>query len=110
MEVNDYENIDAFHYQGLVPVADDRANDDEGKIENKTEAERFADAVAKRANQETGTRPMLKIGAAMGLQCAAIGAILIACWFLEAGAVLVWWCEVSFHFQLSSGKYELLTR
>ena len=93
MEVSDYENIDAFSYQGLMAVADAPAHDDEGNVENRNEAEKFADEVEKRADKKTGVRPTMKIGGAMLLQACAIGTVLIACWFLESGSVVVWWCE-----------------
>jgi hypothetical protein len=37
----------------------------------------------------------MRITGGMLLQSCAIVVILIACWFLESGAIIVWWCEVS---------------
>ncbi len=95
MEVNDYENVDAFQYQGMVAVADVRVEDQDGHETKKTEAERFADQVLIRARDPVQSRPTMSITLGMLIQVCAIGAILIACWFLESGAILVWWCEVS---------------
>ncbi len=96
VEVNDYKNIGDFTYQGMVPVADasfpPRENETGGST-GKSEAEKFADEVAQRAKKDWGVRPTRSIAGGMILQAVAIGTILVACWFLESGSVLVWWCE-----------------
>ncbi|KAH8886644.1 hypothetical protein GQ53DRAFT_341669 [Thozetella sp. PMI_491] len=93
MEVNDYENIDKFQYQGMMPSAHDHVDDSGDAGEGKTEAELFANQVLQRARSHTGGRPISSIVLGMLFQCCAIAAILVACWFLESGAILVWWCE-----------------
>jgi hypothetical protein len=93
VDVNEYENIEAFHYQNFVPVAD--ARDGEEKAFIGTDAEKFAHTILQRARTPTGAQPVLRIYGGMLLQLVWIGAILGACYFLSSGAIVVWLCDVS---------------
>jgi hypothetical protein len=108
-EVGEYEKISDFQYQGLVAVED--KNDDNTEDGQATDmknpagtvkvvadgAEKFAQEVYERAHRRFGhgTRPTLAMFGFMFAQLSAIGMIIGACFFLQGGAVLVWWCEVS---------------
>ncbi len=91
-----------------MPSAQDHVRDDKGNIEGGTEAEVFANEVLERVIDAIGSRPITSIGLGMLLQCFAIAAILTACWFLESGAILVWWCEVCVIQHLLISAFEIV--
>lgn len=96
MDVRDYEGIDAFHYQSLMPVgvAEQQLPAD-GSALPSDPADRFALRVFNRARADTGAQPIMRIYCGMAMQLAWIGCILGACYVLSVGAIVVWWCDVS---------------
>lgn len=91
IEVSHY---DTFQYQGMVSSADDQHHSEGEKESNKTNANDFAEKVKQRAAKKDVSRPTMTIGYGMLLQFFAIIAIILACIFLQNGAVLTYWCEV----------------
>lgn len=116
MEVNQYEKIDTFEYQGYI-ATDTRSKERDRHRnsfgpgmgtqmsttsttaqEERLNAEAFAELVYKRSRNPVGSRPILAIVAGCLLQCLWLAIILYACYFLSSGAIIVWWCEVNlFH-------------
>jgi hypothetical protein len=94
MELTDYETVDQFSYAGMVPTADSKADRVEFQPIGETEAERFASRVYIRALDARGARRTLAIWGGIGLQLFWLTCILVACWFLESGSIIVWWCTV----------------
>lgn len=99
MEINDYEQIDAFSYAGMIPTADQKINHAIIQPTGETESERFAFQVCLRAIDSRGARRTVAIWTGVLLQCFWLACILIACWFLESGSIIVWWCTVSSEIQ-----------
>ena len=60
-----------------------------------TDPELFAIQVAERARQLDGRFPTASIYGAMASQLVLVGAILGGCYFLSAGTLISWWCDVS---------------
>ncbi len=94
MEVIDYERVDAFSYNGMVPTADHKTSDLVFKPSGETEAERFASQVYLRAVDDCGARRSVTVWIGIALQTFWLTCILSACWFLESGTVVTWWCIV----------------
>jgi hypothetical protein len=95
MDINDYEQVDAFSYAGMIPTANQKINNVVAKSTGETEAERFAALVHSRARDKSGARRSVAIWTGILLQCFWLTCILIACWFLDSGSIVVWWCTVS---------------
>lgn len=97
MEVNQYERIDSFSYAGMVgslPEEKPTAPTDPSEQEGVTEAEKFAKEVMKRAMNHSGSNKSMKITLGILLQLFWLSCIMAACWFVQTGAIIVWWCTV----------------
>ncbi|KAH8796380.1 hypothetical protein BGZ57DRAFT_998130 [Hyaloscypha finlandica] len=92
MDISDYEQVDTFSYAGMIPTADQKTNSFVAKSTGETEAERFAALVHSRARDKLGARRSVAIWFGIILQCFWLTCILIACWFLDSGSIIVWWC------------------
>ena len=98
MEVNQYERLDSFSYAGMVgslPEERPTVPTDASSQQGKTEAEVFADEVHARALDSSGSNKSGVITAGIILQLFWLGCILTACWFIQSGSIIVWWCTVS---------------
>lgn len=94
-EVTDFERVDTFSYQGFVATADHQTRDPVLKSTGETEAEHFASEVHSRALEFRGKKNFFAIWIGITLQVFWLSCILVACWFLESGTVVTWWCIVS---------------
>ena len=76
-----------------------RKNETSSKMDESvlhlTDPVRFAMQVAERARQLGGRFPTASICGAMASQLVLVGAILGGCYFLSAGTLISWWCDVS---------------
>ncbi|KAI1382380.1 hypothetical protein F4677DRAFT_24702 [Hypoxylon crocopeplum] len=88
----DYER-DGFTYGGIIGSNDPAPGDGIDMPVGQMDAITFAREVKRRATRDIGSRK--RSIAAIGVFCQLfwIGIIVFACWFTEAGAVLVWWCQ-----------------
>ena len=110
MDISDYEQVDTFSYAGMIPTADQKTNSFVAKSTGETEAERFAALVHSRARDKLGARRSVAIWFGILLQCFWLTCILIACWFLDSGSIIVWWCTVSRSaFKIEIRNYSHLT-
>jgi hypothetical protein len=94
-EVTDFERVDTFSYQGFVATADHQTSDPVFRPTGETEAEHFASEVHRRALDFRGKRRSFTVWIGITLQVFWLSCILAACWFLESGTVITWWCTVS---------------
>jgi hypothetical protein len=94
MDLNDYETVEQFSYAGMIPTADSKADGVAFQPVGETEAERFASQVYLRALDARGARRTLAIWGGIALQLFWLACILMACWFLGSGSIIVWWCTV----------------
>jgi hypothetical protein len=98
MEVNQYERLDSFSYAGMVgslPEEKVTIPTDASSQQGLTEADSFANEVHARALDSTGSNKSGVIAAGIALQLFWLGCILTACWFIQSGSIIVWWCTVS---------------
>ncbi len=94
MDVTDYEAIDGFTYSGLIATEDQNTSNVDLSLSGGTEAERFASRVYNRAINPRGARKSVAIYIGIGMQVFWLGCILFACWLLESGSIIAWWCDV----------------
>ena len=94
-EVNDFERADTFSYQGFAAMADHQISDPVFKSTGETEAEHFASEVHCRALDFHGKRRSFAVWTGIILQVFWLSCIFAACWFLESGTVVTWWCTMS---------------
>ncbi len=107
-QVSDYTSLEDFSYSGMrgsVTSEKSRRHTgstatvdsavDETDLDISLAAEQFADQVHARALDTTGFSKTLKVAAGITLLLTCLLCILMACWLLQAGAIIVWWCTVS---------------
>ena len=105
-QVSDYTTLEDFSYKGMKsspkrPDALRRRRTASSSNLNLSEdtlkaAENFADEVHARAMDHTGgTNRRLKIMAGMTVLCCCVASVIAACWLLQTGSIIVWWCTVS---------------
>lgn len=95
---SDYElNPGTFSYGGMIATEQDK-QDAEPKPDIKRqglpEEKVFADKVKLRSEDLLGGKKFARVWCGIGLQILFIAILLVACWFTQSGAILVWWCKV----------------
>jgi hypothetical protein len=88
--VKDYEDIETFHYTGIIPTENQKISDVAFKPMGEIEAKPFASRVYHRALDPCGARRPMPVYLGILLQIFRIGAILMACWLLESVSIVVW--------------------
>ncbi|KAF2471137.1 uncharacterized protein BDR25DRAFT_367836 [Lindgomyces ingoldianus] len=104
--INDYTNPDGLLDRGAGGTT--AAESPQGSLRNVTiidltsegtetqrKAEEFADMVHMKAASESlrpKHKPKLEITVGIIILCACLSLILTACWILQSGAIVVWWC------------------
>ncbi|KAK8096075.1 hypothetical protein PG999_014097 [Apiospora kogelbergensis] len=104
--VGDYDPDEPFSYGGFMPTnavtATGRApksrrtsigGDDVEHLEDHTGAQKFAEEVRQRADDDSGAGTYLRIWAAMAVQLCLIVAFLIPMYYAQRGSVITWWCR-----------------
>ena len=101
-QTSDYKlKTSAFSYDGFIATSHAGEGKDEAddlKDLSCSDAKKFAKRVERRANKPRGEMREMKrlaVGFGIGLQLFWLVVLLAACWFLQSGSVVAWWCQVS---------------
>lgn len=107
-QVSDYTSLEDFSYSGMRSTAvGEKSKRHTGSTPNinslteetdsdvSTAAQKFAEQVYERAMDPRGSNKTPNITAGIVVLCSCVVCILVACWFLQTGAIVVWWCTVS---------------
>ncbi|KAK8127813.1 hypothetical protein PG984_008921 [Apiospora sp. TS-2023a] len=108
--VGDYDPDEPFSYGGFMPTnavtATGRATrasrrtsmsigerEDVDHFEEQDGAQKFAEEVRQRADDDSGGSMFFGIWLAMGLQLCLVIAFLIPMYYAQRGSVITWWCR-----------------
>lgn len=104
----EYNPNTAFSYGGMIAtteLAEKRIGQDleEGGLEKLSTAERFANRVARRADEVCGGGLYGRVWLGVAIQVVLVATIMIALWYGQLGGIITWWCQVSFLHRWQSG-------
>ncbi|KAK8859928.1 hypothetical protein PGQ11_010662 [Apiospora arundinis] len=105
--VGDYDPDEPFSYGGFMPTNAVTATgrvpksrpttiaerEDVEHFESETGAQRFAEEVRQRADDDTGASLFLGIWSAMVAQLCLVIGFLIPMYYAQRGSVITWWCR-----------------
>lgn len=90
-QINDYRNLDDFSY-GMRNSTSPGIDVEKDKLE-KSGAEDFAKTVYTRVIEDySGSKKTIEVATGILMLLACSAGILGACWILQSGAIVVWWC------------------
>ncbi|KAF2869416.1 hypothetical protein BDV95DRAFT_577273 [Massariosphaeria phaeospora] len=85
-QIDDFIDLDNFSYGMRDTAADDATG-------NTDECTDFAQSIADRVlHDQSGSSKTLEATIIVLILCGCLSCILAACWFLQSGAIVVWWC------------------
>lgn len=107
--VGEYDPAEPFSYGGFMPTTGVTANrvgtfsnsvrskmrqDSRVESQDGPAAERFAQDVLQRAEDDSGGGVALGLFLAMALQFILVVCLLMPMWYAQQGAIVTWWCQV----------------